>query len=173
MSHIIFQAPTVLDAENLALLARRTFVDTFGHLYNSENLHNYLRHAYDVEKIRQELQNSDVAYQVAIANNQLIGYCKVSAMTLPIQHDASACMELRQLYILKPYWGSDAAPHLMQWVFEQAKMRAVNSIYLGVYSDNLRAQRFYARYGFQRVGEYHFMVGTHADLEFILRLVCE
>jgi ribosomal protein S18 acetylase RimI-like enzyme len=42
-------------------------------------------------------------------------------------------------------------------------------LYVGVYSENFRAQELYRRYGFEKVGEYHFMVGDHADLEWIMR----
>jgi len=38
-----------------------------------------------------------------------------------------------------------------------------------VWSENFGAQRFYARYGFEKVGTYEFPVGQTRDLEFILR----
>jgi RimJ/RimL family protein N-acetyltransferase len=42
-----------------------------------------------------------------------------------------------------------------------------------VFIDNHRARRFYARYGFEQVGTYDFMVGTHADLDLVMRLDLE
>jgi ribosomal protein S18 acetylase RimI-like enzyme len=42
-------------------------------------------------------------------------------------------------------------------------------LYIGVWSQNHGAQRFYARYGFTKVGEYGFPVGSTVDREFILR----
>ena len=38
-----------------------------------------------------------------------------------------------------------------------------------MWSENFGAQRFYARYGFEKAGEYLFPVGNTNDLEFILR----
>ena len=38
-----------------------------------------------------------------------------------------------------------------------------------VFVDNHRARRFYARYGFEAVGRYDFMVGNHADEDIIMR----
>mgnify|MGYP001551852877 CR=1 FL=1 len=43
------------------------------------------------------------------------------------------------------------------------------TLWLGVWSENFGAQRFYARYGFEKAGEYLFPVGDTNDLEFILR----
>jgi ribosomal protein S18 acetylase RimI-like enzyme len=38
-----------------------------------------------------------------------------------------------------------------------------------VWSENFGAQRFYGRYGFEKVGEYGFRVGNTVDHEFILK----
>ena len=43
------------------------------------------------------------------------------------------------------------------------------TLWVGVWSENFGAQRFYARHGFERVGTYAFPVGRVRDLEFILR----
>ncbi len=42
-------------------------------------------------------------------------------------------------------------------------------IWIGVWSENYGAQRFYERHGFSKVGEYGFEVGRTVDREFILR----
>jgi ribosomal protein S18 acetylase RimI-like enzyme len=43
------------------------------------------------------------------------------------------------------------------------------ALWIGVWSENFGAQRFYARHGFERVGQYKFPVGKTIDDEFILR----
>jgi RimJ/RimL family protein N-acetyltransferase len=45
------------------------------------------------------------------------------------------------------------------------------TLWIGVWSENLGAQRFYARHGFAKAGEYEFPVGRVRDREFILRRV--
>ena len=42
-------------------------------------------------------------------------------------------------------------------------------IWLGVWSGNDKAQAFYAKRGFAKVGEYRFRVGETLDHEFIMR----
>jgi hypothetical protein len=39
-----------------------------------------------------------------------------------------------------------------------------------VWSENRAAQRFYARYGFAKIADIGFMVGSHRDEEFLLEL---
>jgi ribosomal protein S18 acetylase RimI-like enzyme len=41
---------------------------------------------------------------------------------------------------------------------------------LSVYSENLGAQRFYQRYGFEHVADIDFWVGNHRDDEFLYEL---
>ena len=48
--------------------------------------------------------------------------------------------------------------------------RGAKKIYLSVFIDNRRARRFYERHGFEAVGSFAFMVGTHADEDVIMRL---
>jgi ribosomal protein S18 acetylase RimI-like enzyme len=72
--------------------------------------------------------------------------------------------------VLKPWQGAGLAPAMMAWVLAEARRRGAEEIYLSVFTDNLRAQRFYERYGFEAVGRYDFMVGTHADEDIIMRL---
>jgi diamine N-acetyltransferase len=53
----------------------------------------------------------------------------------------------------------------LEWLERQGR----TPLYVGVWSKNLGAQRFYRRYGFNKVGEYGFPVGKTVDHEFILR----
>ena len=57
----------------------------------------------------------------------------------------------------------------MDWVLGEARTRG-DELYLSVFSENHRARRFYERYGFEAVGRYDFMVGTHADEDIVMRL---
>jgi GNAT superfamily N-acetyltransferase len=88
---------------------------------------------------------------------------------LPVQPGGPSG-ELRQLYVLKPWQGTGVAAALMDWVIDEARRRGVAELYLSVFEDNPRAQRFYARHGFEPVGHYDFMVGTHADVDIVMRL---
>ena len=58
----------------------------------------------------------------------------------------------------------------MAWVIATARERGAADLFLSVFIDNHRARRFYARYGFEEVGSYAFMVGTHADEDIVMRL---
>jgi ribosomal protein S18 acetylase RimI-like enzyme len=156
------------DAALMARLGARSFTETFGHLYTAENLAAFLVN-HSEEKWRGEL--GDPAYSVRIVEDegQPAGYAKVGPPSLPFEVTGPTA-ELRQLYVLRPWHGAGIAQELMSWALGEARERGAEQMYLSVFTDNHRARRFYARYGFAEVGIYHFMVGDHADEDLILRL---
>ena len=156
------------DAALMAKLGAATFTETFGHLYTPDNLAAFLvNHA--EEKWRGELADPAFAVRIVEDGSEAAGYCKLGPPSLPFEVTGPT-QELRQLYVLKPWHGAGIAGALMDWALDQARLRGAEQMFLSVFTDNHRARRFYARYGFEEVGTYHFMVGTHADDDIILRL---
>lgn len=168
MTSIDYRGATEADAALMAVLGPRTFVETFGHLYSEENLTAFLRN-HSEENWRAELSDPRFAVRLAEQGGEAVGFAKVGPPSLPFEVTGPTA-ELRQFYVLKPWQGAGIAPVLMDWVIDESRRRGAEEIYLSVFVDNARAQRFYARYGFEPVGRYDFMVGTHADEDVIMRL---
>ena len=156
------------DAALMATLGARSFTETFGHLYTPENLAAFLLN-HSEANWRGELTDPRFVVRIAEADDAAIGFAKVGPPSLPFAPTAPST-ELRQLYLLKPWQGAGVGAVLMDWVLAEAGRRGAGELYLSVFVDNLRAQRFYARYGFEAVGRYDFMVGDHADEDIIMRL---
>jgi ribosomal protein S18 acetylase RimI-like enzyme len=156
------------DAAALAKLGRRSFTETFGHLYTPENLAAFLQ-THNERDWAEQLADPAYPIRVAEADGELVAYAKLGPPTLPFEPRGPS-IELRQFYILKPWHGRGLAPELMDWVIAEAKRRGAEDLYLSVFVDNHRARRFYVRYGFEFVGLYAFMVGTHADEDHVMRL---
>ena len=156
------------DAALLSELSRRTFVETFGHLYRPEDLAAFLA-KFDEAGWRGELE--DPAYQVRLAeaDGEAVGFAKLGPLGLPVSPDRPA-LELRQLYLLASTHGRGIAPVLMDWLLGEARRRGAAELYLSVWTQNHRARAFYARYGFTFVAPYAFMVGEQADEDEIWRL---
>lgn len=168
MSELRYRDAVPADAAAMSELGRRTFSETFGHLYTPENLAAFLlNHA--EERWADDLANPDLAIRVAETEGRLVAYAKVGPPSLPFEPRGPSA-ELRQFYVLPPWHGQGIADELMRWVIEEAKRRSAEDLYLSVFVDNHRARRFYERYGFEFVGIYAFMVGDHADEDHVLRL---
>jgi len=168
---ISFRNAGPADAESLADLGRRTFVETFGHLYKPEDLSLFLEN-HSADRWRGELSDPALVVRLAEEEGVAAAYAKLGPPSLPFEPRAP-CIELRQFYVLKPWHGSGVARELMEWSLAEARARGAKEMYLSVFVDNHRARRFYERYGFEFVQPYAFMVGSHADEDHILRLVLE
>ncbi|HTU11298.1 MAG TPA: GNAT family N-acetyltransferase [Allosphingosinicella sp.] len=167
MSDFTYRTATAADAELMSRLGPRTFSETFGHLYSPENLAAFLEN-HSVENWTGELTDPRFSVRIAERDGEAVGFAKVGPPGLPFPVTGPTA-ELRQLYVLGPWQGTEVARTLMAWVLEEARGRGAEQLFLSVFIDNLRAQRFYARYGFEPVGTYAFMVGTHADEDIIMR----
>jgi len=156
------------DAEALAELGASTFIDTFGHLYESSDLEIFLQN-HSPENWDKEL--ADPAFEVRVAENdgRLVGYVKLGPPHLPFEPRGEAA-ELRQLYVIEEMKGQGIAQSLMDWVIDRARRRRADYLYLSVFTENHRARRFYEKYGFEPEGTYAFMVGNHADEDIVMRL---
>lgn len=159
------------DAAALAAIGRESFTETFGHLYSPENLAAFLVN-HSEANWHGELSDPRFAVRLGEAGGTAAAYAKIGPPSLPFEPTGPS-IELRQFYVLKPWQGTGAARELMAWVLDEARARQADEVYLSVFIDNPRARRFYERYGFEAVGRYDFMVGTHADEDIIMRLRLE
>ena len=156
------------DAPAIGALFRQGFIDTFGHIYDPKDLAAFFT-AFTLEAWRSEIADPDLVFRLAEEDGVLAGFAKISSVTLPVT-PAGPAAELRQLYVLKAWHGRGIAQALMDWVIAEARGRGAEELYLSVFTDNHRARSFYARYGFEPIGPYTFMVGSHEDQDIIMKL---
>jgi ribosomal protein S18 acetylase RimI-like enzyme len=157
------------DASRLAELGAATFTETFGHLYPPEDLQAYLSSAHSVAAWTRTLADPQRAVWLAEVEHTPIGYVTLGPCKLPVENLEATAGEVQQLYVLARYHnlkiGSRLFARGLQWLQEQGRQ----PLYIGVWSENYGAQRFYARHGFVKVGDYGFPVGKTVDHEFILK----
>ncbi|WP_312239162.1 GNAT family N-acetyltransferase [Stenotrophomonas sp.] len=160
---------TVEDAPTLSVLATRTFVETFGHLYPAQDLQGFLEEAYAVDRQRVILGHPDYAVWLLERDGVAVGHAAAGPCGLPHADVQPGDGELKRLYLIKDEqscgWGSRLLETALEWLEHDGP----RTLWLGVWSENFGAQRFYARYGFSKVGTYEFPVGSVRDLEFILK----
>ncbi len=99
-----------------------------------------------------------------------LGFVAVGACKLPVENLEPSAGEIHQLYVLARHHNLRIGTQLMAVGLEWLRSQGRNPLYVGVWSENFGAQRFYRRYGFDKIGEYGFPVGETVDREFILRL---
>ncbi len=161
------------DAEELARLGRDSFCHAFEHLYRPEDLQPFLREVYSPQAVLQEIADPGVRHQLTqdAPGEALSAFIKVKYDSPYAEHsDARSPLCLGQLYTHPARTGEGLGAILMNWCLDLAKQRGCDAIQLSVYSDNPGAQRFYQRYGFDKIADIGFWVGEQRDAEFLYEL---
>ena len=157
------------DAEPLVEIGIATFCETFGHLYPDADLKDYLAQAYDLTRTRIDLADPRKAAWLVEAEGKVVGYAQAGPCDLPHGDVTPACGELKRFYLMKAWQGTGVGRALFEVITAWLQAGGPRTVWIGVWSENHGAQRFYVREGFEKVGEYGFKVGQTLDLEFILR----
>jgi len=161
---------TAGDAAGLAALGAATFTETFGHLYPPEDLQTFLNESHSVEAWSRMLADRHRAVWLATLSDPApIAYVVAGACKLPVENREPTAGEIQQLYVLSQHQNLRLGSRLMDLGLQWLQAEGRTPVYIGVWSENYGAQRFYARYGFKKVGEYGFPVGKTVDREFILK----
>lgn len=168
MIPVTYRAATVADIPALSRLATASFVDKFGHMYTARDLADFLEESMSEAAIAAELANPARLYRLAEREGDLAAYCKLGlACGFPEHARGAYVLELKQLYTAPGQMGGGIGTVLMDWAMAEFSARGADEVQLSVWSGNLGAQRFYARYGFAKVADITFRVGEQLDEEFL------
>lgn len=157
------------DVETLVQLGRETFTETFGQLYPPDDLADFLATAHSPERVRRDLQDADSAIWLVEADGRAVGYALAGPCELPHPEASPAAGELKRIYLRSGWRNGGVGRRLFAAAMDWLARSGRDDIWIGVWSENFGAQRFYERFGFVKVGEYLFPVGRVRDREFILR----
>lgn len=170
---IAIRRATADDAEALAALSAETFLDTFvrgfGIPYSDADIETFIASSHSPAAYARKLADPDQALWIAKdISGQAVGYANAGPCGLPVDGATEDQGEVYRLYVRREAQGAGLAPRLMRealaWLAADRR-----PVWLGVWSLNHRAQRFYARYGFEKMGEFDYPVGETIDREFAMR----
>lgn len=158
------------DAAELAVFGAKCFTATFGNLYPVSDLQKFLEAGYTIEVFLEWISDSSrFCIFIAEIEGSIVGYILVGPCSLP-HHDITPLNgEIKRCYVDASVFGKGVSDKLMVNAIAWVRSKYPHVIYLGVYSENPRAIKFYKRFGFEHVGDYFYEVGACRDLEFILR----
>lgn len=167
---------TRTDAGVLAELAAATFVETFGHLYPPADLTAFLAEARCAARYARLLDDPTVFVGLVMTGEHAAGgqgiaagYVVAGGCKLPVANLEPSAGEIRELYLRAGQQNRGLGSRLLTSALAWLGTRQRAPIYLGVWSGNSGAQRFYRRFGFEKIGEHDFPVGRQKDREYILR----
>jgi diamine N-acetyltransferase len=159
---------TEADADLLASLGARTFADSFASQNTPENMAAYLAASFGPELQRAELANPQNIFLIAENDGVAIGYAQLRAGELPACISGPKPIELSRLYVSSTFQGSGVGARLMEACLTEARRAGYQTMWLGVWKENVRAQAFYQHCNFSVVGEHVFQLGADRQTDWLM-----
>ncbi len=157
------------DAGKLAEFGARTFRESFAADNSPEDMRQHLEKSWSPDKQLAEIHDPDI--DTLILGNGAgtwHGFAQLRAGTVSDGVPTSGSIELWRFYVDQPWQGQGIAGLLMAGAKDRARQRGATSMWLGVWERNARAQAFYRKHGFTRVGSQVFVVGSDPQTDHVM-----
>lgn len=170
----VIRPATPADAEALAAVAAVTFPLACPPHTTEDAKAAFIAAVLSADRFRE--YTADPARRLLLAQDgagAVIGYTMVN-LGEPADAAVSAAVrvrptaELSKCYVLPGHHGEGVAGRLMQASLAVAAEAGAAGIWLGVNEENARAQRFYGKHGFERVGSKRFLVGDRLEDDWVM-----
>lgn len=156
------------DAALLAELGARTFYDTFAAGNKPEDVDAYLAAAFGPAQQAAELADPRASFLIAEIEAIAVGYAQLKSGDTPPCVKGYNPVELVRLYVSQEWIGRRVGEALMRACITEAEQKGYQTMWLGVWERNERAQKFYLKWGFQVTGEHIFQLGTDPQTDWIM-----
>ncbi|MGO1001486.1 GNAT family N-acetyltransferase [Lysobacter sp. CA196] len=160
------------DAGALALVGAASFLETFAGILHGRDIVEHCRQQHTHAVYADWLIDPGAALWLAETAEGAapVGYALLTPPKLPLPDLGEGDLELKRIYLLSRFHGGGVGRELMQQAVAEARARGARRLLLGVYAGNAKALAFYARSGFEQVGERRFQVGGNSYGDAILAL---
>lgn len=160
------------DNGTLAALGAEVFTATFAHSCTKEQLQAFLDEAYTPEAIARDIADSSKDVLVATeadgddsstpgdGSGKLLGFIYLTrGSSEPCVEHLERPVELQRLYISLGAHGKGLGKALSLAADALAREQGFRTMWLGVWEENHKAQAFYRKMGYERIGKHVFDVG--------------
>lgn len=163
------------DAEHIAILGAAVFTHTFlASGCTQAQLQAYLDEAYTPAAVRATLASPshDTLVAVEDGGEVLLGFVLVNYASSHAEPAVAGKyprpVELQRLYVSLDAHGRGIGTALAGAAEALARERGYETMWLGVWEGNSRAQGVYGKLGYERIGEHVFDVGGDEQIDWIM-----
>jgi ribosomal protein S18 acetylase RimI-like enzyme len=165
---ITIRKALVTEAPLLTALMRQAFEQAYASHLRPEDLKSHMDANFTAPLQTKELEDPQVLTLLALTADEPIGYAQMLPAPFPECVKAERPVQLLRFYLLKPFWGSEAAGKLMQHCLLELSRRRYTWVWLSAWEQNERAQAFYRKWGFRAIGTAPFIVGNDRQTDNIM-----
>ena len=168
--NIIIRTALPEDFIILSELGKKTFYDTWRSVNTEEDMQDYMKEAFDPNKLKADIENGQTnTFLIAFGNNIPVGYVKLRRDRTYEEFKDDKVLELERIYVLKDWQDKKIGKLLMDQCLIIAENEKHKWFWLGVNIDNIKAINFYKRYDFTIFGEKSFKLGEAVDTDYLMK----
>jgi len=160
---------TADDVPALSALAKRTWLDAFGHTVDPETAAVELDTTRSEAFFRAALETRTTL--VAEEDGRLVGYVQFGDVDIPEADAGPGDRELHRVYVETAQQGRGIGRRLVEEALRDPRLAEARRIFLQVWEENERAVRLYESLGFHPVGTTAFTIGSGQVVEDVVMLL--
>ncbi|MDX1476815.1 MAG: GNAT family N-acetyltransferase [Saprospiraceae bacterium] len=164
---------SVTDLQQLQIIARSTFAESFAYGNSEDNMSKYLETEFSTDKLRTEIENKHSEFYFAVTDGNIVGYLKINTGPAQTEVQKAPTLEIERIYVLKAYHGKQVGRRLFETALERGRALGVDYLWLGVWEHNPRAIRFYEKNGFVVFDKHVFKLGEEEQTDLMMKLELE
>ena len=173
MERVEVSSADAADLTELADVAARTFPLACPPSVSPDNVAAFIAENLTPTHFARYLRDSERLVLVARRAGRIVGYAMLirgvgddddvrRAVTV------RPAVEISKMYVLPDDHGAGVSVALMAEALERAPGLGAKAVWLGVNQRNRRAQRFYAKHGFEVNGTKTFRLGTRTENDYVM-----
>ncbi len=149
------------EVDTLLTIAKQTFIETYSDSTSMDDLNMYFDQAMTYDTFEQNILSSDSMYFFIEVEKEIAGYLKLV--------DKDKKLLLQRIYVLSNFHSIGVGQKLMNYALSVAEQLNKQEIYLGVWSGNHNAVKFYLRNGFEPYATREFPLGECEQTDFLMK----
>jgi len=155
------------DIPALIDLAAETFIDNFGDYHTPENCKAFIARSHNSAVYNAAIISESDFLLVAESEGKFLGYLYAKPMELPVGVELNGAHELSKIYVRKSEQSRGLGLKLLKRWETWADSNHYKDLVLGVWSENVSAQKFYTRQGYSKISDYKLKIGQVEDIDYI------
>lgn len=159
---------TAQDAKTLAVLAEKTFRDTYTHFNTPENMQAHCEKSFGEPIQRAEIEDPRRESWIVERDGQLVAFAQLILDAPCPSVDDARGIEILRFYVDASLHGTGLAYRLMDDLVARATELGAGVLWLGVWDQNSRAVAFYQKCGFNHVADKTFKLGDEVQRDFVM-----
>lgn len=163
--------PTIEHIKILSEIGSKSFIESHGSSAPEKDIENYVAMHFNEAEFEKELSDKGNVYFLIYFDGKPAGYSKIRLNTPNPNVEEQLLSKMDRLYVLKEYYDKQIGKQLFDHNLQFARENQQKGFWLFVWTENLRAIKFYQKIGFINIGSTSFKISeTHSNPNYWLYL---